>query len=113
MKRRSFLRASFATLGTAAAAAATADAAEPTAGELYELRAYSLAAAKQPVLDKYLGQAFIPTLKRYGIGPVGAFVEQAGPGQVKVYVLIVYPSPDHVATLSARLAADEDYRKAA
>jgi hypothetical protein len=83
MKRRSFLQASFATLGTAATASAAAEAAEPKAGELYELRAYSLPAAKQPILDRYLSQALIPTLKRYGIGPVGVFVEPAGPGPLR------------------------------
>jgi hypothetical protein len=79
---------------------------------LYELRAYALKSEKQPILDRYLGQAFIPALKRYGVGPVGAFVEQASPDR-KVFVLIVYPSPEQVATLSARLASDEEYRKAA
>src|SRR5438309_3505766 len=102
MKRRSFIRASLATLGTAAAAA-TADAAEQPSGELYELRTYSLAAAKQPILDRYLSQALIPTLKRLGIGPVGAFVEQAGQDQRKVYVLIVHPSAESVVTLPTRL----------
>lgn len=116
MQRRSFIQTSFATLGvvasTEAAVTSAARAAESKVGELYELRVYSLKAEKQPALDRYLGQAFIPALKRYGIGPVGVFAEQARAEQRKVYVLIVYPSPEHVATLSARLAADEEYRKA-
>jgi len=116
MQRRSFIQSSLATLGAAAGAeagiAAAARGAETKAGELYELRVYSLKAEKQPILDHYLGQAFIPALKRYGIGPVGVGLDQAA-AEPRAYVLIVYPSPEQVATLSARLAADEEYRKAA
>jgi hypothetical protein len=112
MERRAFMQMSLATLGTAAGGSAGAGAADPKPAEVYELRAYSLAAGKQPVLDRYLAEAFIPALKRYGIGPVGAFVEQAAQGSPKVYVLIVHPSAETVATLPARLAADEEYRKA-
>jgi hypothetical protein len=113
MKRRSFLQSSVAALGAAATGATTVDAADAPAGEVYELRVYSLAAAKQPVLDRYLGEAFIPVLKRLGIGPVGVFVEKSAPDSLKVYVLIVHPSADRVASLPARLAADDAYRKAA
>jgi hypothetical protein len=113
MKRRSFIQMSVATLGTAAAGASGAGGAEAKAAELYELRAYSLKAAGQPVLDRYLGQAFLPTLKRYGIGPVGVFVEKAEADPPRVFVLIVHPSADSVVTLSARLGADDAYRQAA
>jgi hypothetical protein len=104
---------SLAAAGTTAAGVAAADQADPKAGELYELRVYSLPAAKQPALDRYLGEAFIPALKRYGIGPVGAFVEKLEKDQVKLHVPIVHPSADSVVTLPARLAADEDHRKKA
>jgi hypothetical protein len=112
MKRRSFIQTSLAALGAAAAGSAMADEPKPKTTELYELRVYSLAAAKQPILDKYLSKAFLPALKRYGIGPVGVFVEKTDKDPMKVYVLIVHPSPETVATLSARLAADDEYRKA-
>ena len=112
MKRRSFLRMSLAA-GSTAAGVAAADEARPKASELYELRAYSLPAAKQPALDQYLSKAFLPALKRHGIGPVGAFVEKLEKDQIKLYVLIVHPSADGVASLPARLAADEEHRKAA
>jgi hypothetical protein len=108
MERRTFMQMSIAGLGTAAAGAADAKPAE-----VYELRAYALAAGKQPVLDQYLSQAYVPALKRLGVGPVGVFVEKAEQGPAKVYVLTVHPSADSVASLPARLAADEDYRKAA
>jgi hypothetical protein len=116
MKRRSFIQTSLATLGAAAATSAVtepeANAAEQKPTELYELRAYSLKAGKQKILDQYLSGALTPTLKRYGVGPVGVFVEQSPSDQVKVHVLIVYPSAEHIATLSVRLAADEQYRQA-
>ncbi len=112
MKRRSFLGASLAAWGTAAAGTATAADAGPHPAEVYELRAYSLKPAKQPLLDQYLSRAFIPAAKRHGAGPVGVFVE-TGKDPLTVYVLVVHPSADSAVALPARLAADEDYRKAA
>jgi hypothetical protein len=113
MKRRSFIRMSVGAVGSAAVGSAVADEARPKPTEMYELRVWTLPAAKQPALDNYLEKAYIPALKRFGIGPVGAFVEKPGPDQVKLYVLVVHPSAEGVATLPARLAANEEYRKAA
>jgi hypothetical protein len=111
MKRRTFLQASVVSLGVAAdVAAAPAD--KPASGELYELRVYSLKSAKQPILEDYLRKAFLPALKRLGIGPVGVFLEKGSDGQSKVYVLIVHHSAEQFASLGARLAADEEHRKA-
>jgi hypothetical protein len=112
MQRRSFIHASIATVCSAAAAAPVA-AAERQGGPVYELRMYSLKAAKQPVLEAYLSKAFIPALKRFGIGPVGVFLEKGKEEAVNVYVLIVHPSADAVPGLSARLVTDEEYLKAA
>ena len=109
MKRRSFLQSSLAVLGTAAAAPG----AEPTPGELYELRTYTLKAAKRPLLDDYLRKAFLPGLKRLGVGPVGVFMEKGTEDPTKVYVLIVHSSAGQVANLSTRLVADEEYHRAA
>jgi hypothetical protein len=111
MKRRSFLQTSLAAVGTAAAGPAAA--AEPAGRELYELRTYDVRPGKQPVLDHYLGRAFIPAAKRHGAGPVGVFVDAARPDDTKVVVLVVHPSAGHAVELSARLAADDDYRAAA
>jgi hypothetical protein len=113
MDRRSFLQSSLATAGTAAAGL-TVNAADQKPGELYELRAYALQPAKQPVLDRYLEKALIPALKRYGVGPTGVFVEApAKDGEpLRSFVLIVHPSAESVATLSAKLSADEAYRVA-
>ena len=112
MKRRTFVQASVASLCTAATGTSLAADAKPKAGELYELRTYHLKADKQKMLDEYLSKAFIPALKRYGIGPVGVFVDQIAKDGVKIYVLIVHSSAEAVATLSVRLAADEEHLKA-
>ena len=111
MKRRSFIQASLATVCSAAVAPGRA--AERPGGTVYELRTYSLKAAKQPVLEDYLSKAFLPALKRLHIGPVGVFVEKGEADSVKVTTLIVFPSIDLTASLSAQLPADEEYLKAA
>ena len=112
MERRTFMQASAAS-ALAAASAATAADSERKPREHYELRIYSLKPGKLPLLDQYLSKAFIPTLKRLGLGPVGVFVDKASPEQSKVYVLIVYPSADQCASLAGRLAEDVEYRKLA
>jgi hypothetical protein len=113
MKRRSFLHTSLAVAGSAAAGVAVADEARPTTAEVYELRVYSLAVARQPALDRYLGQALFPALRRLGVGPAGAFAEKPEKDQMKLNVLLVHPSAESVVTFPARLAADEEHGKAA
>jgi hypothetical protein len=112
MKRRSFIQMSLAAVGTTAMTTA-ADAADETNRELYELRVYSLLANKQEPLNGYLSRAYLPALKRYGIGPVGVFEEKEDQDKRKIYVLIVHRSAEQVASLPARLHTDEEYRKAA
>ena len=121
MKRRTFLQSSaaHAVIGSAALAgfstAASAGPAPLPAGtrEYYELRTYTLNAAKKPVLDAYLGKAFIPAVRQSGSGPVGVFSETLPDGKLAVHVLIIFQSGDSAATLAARLAKDEVYAKAA
>ncbi len=113
MERRSFIRMSVAAVGTAAVGTAVAEEAAPKPSEVYELRVWSLPAAKRPLLDTYLEKAYVPALKRFGVGPVGVFVEKSDKEPLKVYVLAVHKSADEVLTLPARLAADDEYRKAA
>jgi NIPSNAP len=112
MKRRSFIQASFAALCSVVGVGRAA-AAEPKGTPMYELRTYSLKAAKQPILEAYLHKSLMPALKRLSIGPVGVFVEKGEQETVAVYVLIVYASADQVASLSARLVSDEEYQKSA
>lgn len=112
MQRRSFIQASLATVCSTTAATPGA-AAERPGGPVYELRTYLLTATKQPMLEAYLSKAFLPALTRFGIGPVGVFVEKSEQEPLKVHVLVVYPSADRVASLVAQLAADGEYLKAA
>ncbi|QEL20781.1 NIPSNAP family protein [Limnoglobus roseus] len=111
MERRTFVGASLAALGTAA----TGTAAEPQPGatDLYEMRAYTLTPTRRPLLDEYLSQAYIPALKRLGVGPVGVFAGPPEKDVLRVYVLAVHKTADTVATLPAKLAADAEYQKAA
>ena len=115
MKRRNFLQNTIAAcVGATAFEASTNAAPAATAGgrDVYELRTYTLKAAKKPLLDDYLGKAFIPALKRLGIGPVGVFSENVNPDKMAVYVLIVLHSADQAVTLPARLAADPEHQDA-
>jgi len=112
MQRRSFIQASLATVCSTVGVAPVAGAA-PQGTAMFELRTYSLKADKRPILDAYLSKAFIPALKRLGIGPVGVFVEKGEQEPIKVCVLVAYPSAEQVAALSSRLAADEEFLKAA
>jgi hypothetical protein len=77
----------------------------------YELRAYTLKTAKQPLLEDYLAKAFIPAVGRLGLGPVGVFIEPATGDTVAVNVLIAGKSPDKLATLGEKVAADTVYQK--
>lgn len=113
MQRRTFMHASLATLSAAAVSTGLAAEKPVEERELYELRTYLIKTEKQPLLDAYLTKAFIPAVKRYGFGPVGVFVEKAGPDNLKVCVLLLPPSAEAAAGLGARLMADEEYRTAA
>lgn len=110
MNRRSFLGTPLA--ASLAGAAVAADAPARKTPDVFELRCYTLRAGKQGALDAYLSKALIPAARRLGLGPVGVFTDDAA-SPVKVYVLLVHPSGDSVATLPARLAADAAHEKAA
>ena len=115
MKRRAFLQNTFAAcLATTALETSAGAASDATTKgrDLYQLRVYTLKAAKKPLLDDYLSKALIPTVKRLGIGPVGVFTEPVDPEKVAVYVLIVFSSAEQCVTLPARLAADAEHQKA-
>lgn len=81
--------------------------------EYYELRTYTLKPEKLPLLDEYLEKAFIPALKRLGIGPVGAFSESISPEKTALTLLIVFQSADQPLTLAQRLTQDPAYLSAA
>jgi hypothetical protein len=115
MKRRAFLQHTLtASLAAATLQSSTQAASEGTAHgrEIYELRTYTLKPGKKPVLDEYLSKAFIPALKRLGIGPVGVFSDTSVPEKAITYVLIVHQSADEIFALPAKLAADAEHQKA-
>lgn len=79
--------------------------------DFYELRSYTLKAAKQPLLEEYLGKAYIPAVTRLGMGPVGVFIEPGTDDKVAVHVLVVGKSVTELAMLGARIAEDVQYQK--
>jgi hypothetical protein len=113
MERRQFLAASIATSAVALAGNAATQA-PAHAPEFYQLRRYSLMSGPQLKLtEDYLDDAFIPTVGRMGMGPVGAFRLEYGQDTPAYYVLIPSPTVAALAELDLRLSEDEDFLKIA
>lgn len=116
MNRRDFVTTGLTAGLTASAvlpALAEAEAEDANAREFYELRQYHVwrgSMAKR--LDDYLREAFLPAMKRQGAGPVGVFNVMIGEDSPTVYVLIPHKTAESVLTSVAKLATDEEYRKA-
>jgi hypothetical protein len=117
MERRDFLAASM--MAAAAGPGAVAAVAQPGGGEVsrrdyYEWTRYELRMGTGPGrLNDYLRDAYFPALKRQGLGPLGAFTIQFGPGSPALYTLVTLPSLDALGAIRAKLGADTDYQKAA
>src|SRR5215471_11821626 len=111
MKRREFITGS---LGVAASGALVEEAAaQENKQEFYELRMMRLRMGPmQKLADDYFRDAFIPALKRIGIGPIGVFDVAIGPDSPTKYVLIPHQSMDSIANAAAKLAVDDEYHKA-
>jgi hypothetical protein len=114
MTKRTFAKTSLAAaaagcLSPNQASAATAK--EKSSRDFYELRSYTLKSAKQPMLEEYLGKAFIPAATRLGLGPVGVFVEPGTDDKVTVHVLVVGKSVAELALLGAHMTDDKQYQK--
>ncbi len=120
MKRRDFLKTSFAasaaaTLGAGKLAAADASSA-PAGREYYELRAYRLkSGATSTALDDYLARGVIPALNQRGIASVGVFTEldidkNAATSKPKadspVWVLIPHASLDSFVNVATTVNTD-------
>lgn len=114
MNRRQFLSATVASASLAGlpfAASAGAGASSPR--QVFELRRYHLRRGPmQRVFDEYVRNAAIPAMNRMGIEPVGVFNVSHGLDSPSAYVLIPYQSFEQFATMSERLGADDEYRKA-
>lgn len=111
MQRRKFIKS--AAVGTSLASAGFAAMGMPrqaTNKEIYELREYEIArSGRVAKLDKYLQQALIPALNKYGVKKVGVFKEISESEPVKVYVLIPYKSPEDYFGIPAKVSSDKDF----
>jgi len=114
MKRRTFVKSSL--LGTSVAASGfTFPVLNSQVGEkeIIELREYRLVSkSSQPSLDKYLQEALIPALYKYGVSKVGAFNENEEGETIKLYLLIAYPSTADYFKIPAMISSDNAYQKA-
>jgi hypothetical protein len=83
--------------------------------ELYQLKTYMLDTEEQvQVTDGYLKDAFLPALRKIGIGPVGVFKPRPNEEDTtrKIWVLIPFSSMDEFLSLDELLAKDEAYAAA-
>ncbi|MEO1012004.1 MAG: NIPSNAP family protein [Bacteroidota bacterium] len=88
--------------------------AQNNAREYYQLRLYSLANDTQEQLtDTYLEEAFLPSLKRYGIENVGVFkTRNTGSDTDRtIYVLIPFKSIIEFALLDDTLVKDKTHQE--
>lgn len=111
MDRRDFFAASAVT-GSATLGALAANADEGSDQDYLELKRYHVLPRKRGPFYKFFQSVKIPALNRLGINPVGVFNVMYGPSQPTIYVLIPHKSLESVVTLSERLLADDEYRKA-
>jgi len=112
MKYSNFFKILFITLFAFASVKSTAQADETK--EYYEFRTYTFETNEQKEATiAYLGSAFIPALNRMNISPVGVFEPLDEEEEIKLYVLITYPSLEDFTNLVEKLAGDQNYQKAA
>ncbi len=112
MDRRQFFAASSLTAGAAVLPTALAGAAAVPGREFYEMRLYRVAGeAQQKALVAFLRDAALPAMNRIGINPVGVFTPLEDASDLTVYVLMPHQTLDSVATATARMLADEAFRR--
>ncbi len=119
MKRREFLMAA---AGTCLLGAGIAPAADQAPKQIVELRLYTFASdAKQKAFAEFVGQTMVPALNRAGVTPVGVFEAYKGDlakvnlkaDSTNLYLVLPHNSVESFLTLADKLAADEEYQKAA
>lgn len=114
MERREFLAGSIAASTLAATGTAFSQDQGGLQQEFYQIRRYSLASGNEPKLtENYFATALIPTITRWGMGPVGAFSVVYGPETPIWYLLIPGPSVQALAELDQRLSKDADFLRIA
>jgi hypothetical protein len=113
MKRRNFLAAAGLTGAAGINALSVAAGDDGEKREYLELRRYHThVGPKKNLVGDFLREVGIGAMNRIGIGPVGVFNVMYGPNSPSLYVLIVHKSLESVATASARLLEDAEFRKA-
>jgi hypothetical protein len=81
--------------------------------QVYELKTYTLEnGTQEQLVDHYLKEAYLPALKRSGIGPVGVFKVrpgEEGKSDLTILVLTPFTSLEQFRELEQRLLADTTY----
>jgi hypothetical protein len=115
MNRRGFLKTSSMAGGLVLSSwAGEAALAQDSPREFYELRTYEMPAGNRKApLNDYLEKALIPAANLQGVKPVGVFTVVSGSNALNLFVLIPYPSLEHLLSLPGKLASDPEYQKAA
>lgn len=114
MQRRKFLAASLAASAVALGRGVPAEAQATSSREFYQLRRYRMQTGPQTqTTERYFGEALIPALGRWGMGPVGAFKLDIGPETPTFYLLIPSTSVEALATVDLRLTKDAEFLRAA
>ncbi len=108
MHRREFLRVSGLTATAPLWAAETSTPQQPI--EWWRFR--MLPGQRRGLLIRFVADALVPALNRAGVKPVGVFRPQYGEDSLTLRLLLPYPSADSVLTLTDRLMADEEFRRA-
>ena len=81
--------------------------------EFYELRVYSLKnETQQKIVEDYFQNAAIPAFNRFGSKNIGVFREQKPTENIKLYVLIPFPSLSDFLKVQQKLSKDEVYNAA-
>ncbi|MGZ5134728.1 MAG: NIPSNAP family protein [Flavitalea sp.] len=81
--------------------------------EFYELRVYSLKnETQQKIVEDYFQNAAIPAFNRFGSKNIGVFREQKPTENIKLYVLIPFPSLPDFLKVQQKLSKDEVYNTA-
>lgn len=78
--------------------------------EFYQLKIYSFASEEQvKTTDEYLKDAYIPSLKKFGISTIGVFKEHREQDSLigKTYVLIPLKSLDEFLSMESKLVTNE------
>ncbi len=114
MKRRSFVKASVASLiPLGSLASKDCNRVKKVNEEFYELRVYTLKnETQQKLVEDYFSKAAIPALNRLGSKNIGVFTELKPIGNTKLYVIVPFKSLEAYLTINEKLSGDTAYNEA-